>query len=954
MELLRDIRSGALFGPQAYIIYVIEMQKRGLPHAHIAIRVADGGPTQGRDIDKVIRADIPGPEEAGGRLRQLVLQHMLHGPCGRQYNRTNLPCWDDDKLKCNKFFPKPQNETTFIDDRGFVNYRRNYNNTCMSMYRNREVEVHDGWIVPYNPFLLLKYNAHINLEIASTRKVIKYLFKYLHKGTSQSNVRVLPLDQQVDEPEEYATKRMIGASDACWRLLGFDQTVSEPSVTMLPVHLEGEQSVTYKPGNEADALDRATSTLLRYMARPANAEFDNITYQEFYENYIEHAKRPTRNMNVPVYENTTGTHFYTRRQLGELVSRMFWVSPNRGELYYLRVLLANLPCRGYADLLARAGDDCATFQEAARRLGLADNEKEYAETLQEASSFMTGVKLRNFFCLLANVGAPAALLWESFKDKLCEDHLERHPDNPEKAYKLGLIQIDRSLRRNGSCLAAYGLPVVQDDSTELGRQFLTYSEEAQRRIVQDWEPRLTVEQSDVLQYIKALVEGYAPADAPTALFLDGPGGYGKTQLLKVIASYLRSKGKVSLCVASSGIAALNLEGGTTAHAMFRLPLDLGDGLGNWNISNGTQRAQLVRAATLIIFDEAPMMHRHGFEMLDRSLKDLMGNDLPFGGKIILCSGDFRQIAPVVPRARCPSDVVAVSLRSSHLWEFFKVFKLTVPQRTRGSDDYSQYLLHVGNGTLPETTFGEGREQEKLVPLRSLRHMTTLHQLIDEIYPGHILSNPDAAAQRAILATLNTNIRAINDVILHSLHGTLHELLSYDEVDKEADDGFDVDEETLHQTRAKGVPDHILKLKIGAVCFITRNLNIEEGLVNGTKVVVEAVSPRIVRVRKAGGNETFAIPRITFKFPIVDGAPLMINRRQFPLQLAYAMSFHKSQGQTINKVGVDLRTDCFTHGQLYVGLSRVRSPDDIVVLVPHDRIHDGVAYTKNIVYHNLLQ
>lgn len=77
---------------------MIEMQMRGLPHAHIAIRVQDGGPTQGRDIDKVIRADIPSAEDANGRLRELDLKHMVHGPCGTSYNRTNLPCWDNEKI----------------------------------------------------------------------------------------------------------------------------------------------------------------------------------------------------------------------------------------------------------------------------------------------------------------------------------------------------------------------------------------------------------------------------------------------------------------------------------------------------------------------------------------------------------------------------------------------------------------------------------------------------------------------------------------------------------------------------------------------------------------------------------------------------------------------------------------------------------------------------------------
>ncbi|KAJ1521755.1 hypothetical protein ONE63_003390 [Megalurothrips usitatus] len=213
-ELLRDIRSGALFGPTAYVVYVIEMQMRGLPHAHIAIRTGDGGPVQGADIDSVIRADIPGPEEAGGRLRELVLKHMVHGPCGPG-GRTDLPCWNARGLKCDKFYPKPESPVTFVDDRGFVHFRRDWNNKATYQSGARTVVVHDGWVVPYNAALLLKYECHANLEIASTRRVVKYLFKYLCKGTSLQftstslqNVRVVPLHLQEDEVEEYATRRV--------------------------------------------------------------------------------------------------------------------------------------------------------------------------------------------------------------------------------------------------------------------------------------------------------------------------------------------------------------------------------------------------------------------------------------------------------------------------------------------------------------------------------------------------------------------------------------------------------------------------------------------------------------------------------------------------------------------------------------------------------------------------
>ncbi|KAJ1518859.1 hypothetical protein ONE63_011529 [Megalurothrips usitatus] len=879
---------------------------------------------------------------------------MVHGPCGPG-GRTDLPCWNARGLKCDKFYPKPESPVTFVDDRGFVHFRRDWNNKATYQSGARTVVVHDGWVVPYNAALLLKYECHANLEIASTRRVVKYLFKYLCKGTSLQNVRVVPLHLQEDEVEEYATRRVIGASDACWRLLDYDLTVCEPTVEMLPVHLEGEESVMFRPGQEQEAVDSSTSRLLLYFQRPAGDVFDALTYQSFYENFIIHSRFPA-NSRVAVYAHADGVHYVTARQRLEKVTRLFWVGPNRGELYYLRLLLSSVPCRGFADLLTKAGgvEGCDTFQEVARELGLVDNHREYAEALEEASTFMTGASLRSFFVLLCNVGAPAALLWEDAKAKLSEDHLERHPDDPEKAYKLALLDIDRGLRRNGSRLADHGLPYVHDDTTELGRELLAHSEGAERDFVEQWLPRLHEDQRAVYDHVRLLSQQSPAASGTRSLFLEAPGGYGKTAVLKVIASDLRSQGKVVLCVATSGIAALNMERGTTAHSMFRLPLDLKGGLATWGITNGTQRAELIRAASLIIFDEAPMMHKYVLELLDRSLRDLMRNNLPFGGKILLLSGDFQQTPPVVEGARCPSDVLDASIKSSPLWDGMKRFALTTPQRTRSDPDYSRFLLDIGQGEAPEVVFDEGDgKQTRRVALPGVRGLVAVSTLIDTVYPPDVVNNPDQCAKRAILAPLNANVREINDIVIDMIEGEVTEVRSFDSVDQEGDDGLDVDVELLNMSTSKGVPPHCLKLKVGAVCLIMRNLNVTQGLVNGTKVIVQAVSRYLVRARKADSEESFAIPRIIFKYPMLPGSPLTVARRQFPLQLAYAMSVHKSQGQTIDLVGLDLRTEVFTHGQLYTALSRVRSRECLWVCGPPERSKDGIVHTVNIVYKELL-
>jgi len=135
-------------------------------------------------------------------------------------------------------------------------------------------------------------------------------------------------------------------------------------------------------------------------------------------------------------------------------------------------------------------------------------------------------------------------------------------------------------------------------------------------------------------------------------FLYEYGGTGKTFMWSTLSSALRSKGKIVLTVASSGIASLLLPGGRTTHSKFRIPIPI---LENsiYNIEQGSDAAQLLRVPHLIIWDEAPMTYKFCFEALDRTLKDIMKDDITcnsaFGGKVVIFGGDFRQILPVIPR-----------------------------------------------------------------------------------------------------------------------------------------------------------------------------------------------------------------------------------------------------------------------------------------------------------------
>nr|GEV44206.1 ATP-dependent DNA helicase PIF1-like [Tanacetum cinerariifolium] len=134
-------------------------------------------------------------------------------------------------------------------------------------------------------------------------------------------------------------------------------------------------------------------------------------------------------------------------------------------------------------------------------------------------------------------------------------------------------------------------------------------------------------------------------------FVYGPGGTGKTFLYKTIISRLRSKLKIILAIASSGIASLLLSGGRTAHSRFVIPLELLEN-STYGIKQNIHLAKLMQQVELIIWDEASMTQKYAFEALDKTLRDILGYPVPdkrnkiFGGMTILLGGDFRRILPV--------------------------------------------------------------------------------------------------------------------------------------------------------------------------------------------------------------------------------------------------------------------------------------------------------------------
>ncbi len=192
-------------------------------------------------------------------------------------------------------------------------------------------------------------------------------------------------------------------------------------------------------------------------------------------------------------------------------------------------------------------------------------------------------------------------------------------------------------------------------------------------------PLLNQHQRSIYDNVIDAVHDPRPVDK--TFFVDGLGGAGKTFLYGCLFSRVRSTGDITLLMASSGIAALLLEGGCTAHSRFKIPVACLCGSSACYVPLNSPQAALIRAGHLIVWDEAPMAHKHVFEVVNRTLQHVMGvvdpalKDMLFGGKVVVMGGDFRQILPVVPRGTRGQIVDASLKRSAVLWHRVKVHQL---------------------------------------------------------------------------------------------------------------------------------------------------------------------------------------------------------------------------------------------------------------------------------------
>ena len=645
-----------------------------------------------------------------------------------------------------------------------------------------------------------------------------------------------------------------------------------------------------------------------------------------------------------------------------------------------------------------------TFQEAARARGLVRNLEEGEQAIREAyEDGSTPEALITLFVTCALAGYPMAriltdVVFDDIRVHLCR-RFNHHTDAAR--YQALLQRLKVEFLRNDSDLLRHGLPEPDDEDEDCELQ--AEKQHWQHRM-QDLEDLLTTvhcrsdyqdeggggeaypplnrdpthiyldeEQTRLID--ECMADLNPPPGTPRQMkirFMDGPAGSGKTVTGNCLFAKVRLRGGVCLASASTALAARLYPRGLTLHSLGGINVvKRANERIESRVKAGSSRAQLLHEASIILIDEISSLHRANLEVFVELLKSV-----GFKGTLIL-AGDFRQIAPVVRRGSRQDTVDASPVRS-FLWA--NVQRHTLVNNHRAAEDpaWCDNTMRIAHMQECPAKLGPAKsavnnryiedgyywDLNGLVPQQQRYDPSSRKQAIKKIF-GDNLMDCDGAA---ILAATNAQVQEWNDEISEMRAGDAgkrtylaHNFIGNREAERsDASDPFASeieDSEFLATTGDNGVPQHQLTLRVGDICFVLRTINKSAGLVTNARVRILSLGVHRIKVciigsaaENNGVDITADIPRIRFTYRLGTG-DLEITRKQFPLALGYAITINKAQGQTLRRVLLDLTTQPFTHGHLYVACSRTRNSASFFAYM-HNRTMP--LHACNVVYKDLLQ
>lgn len=381
----------------------------------------------------------------------------------------------------------------------------------------------------------------------------------------------------------------------------------------------------------------------------------------------------------------------------------------------------------------------------------------------------------------------------------------------------------------------------------------------------------------------------------TSMFITGKAGTGKTTFIRHIQQEIK---KNFLILAPTGVAAINV-GGQTMHKIFGFPMEVIEPYSFFSPS--PEKRLLLEHIDTIIVDEVSMVRSDLVDGMDSYLRSAFSTNLPFAGKQVIFVGDLFQLPPVVKSGTADKEML-----EDYYGEGLPFF-------------YKAYVLKKMN--LPKIEFSKVYRQSDPRFLDILNNIRVNKATMEDLKTlnEHVIYGEQSEDYSVILSAINKNANDINESKLAEIDAEEFEFKGTISGDFKPTDCI--------------VPE-VLKLKVGAQVMFCRN---EQGCANGTIAVVTALGKDSICV-KTGKGRIFKVEKAVW-----ESKEKVYNREtrkletnvvgtftQYPLKLAWAITIHKSQGMTFDRMHLDMSRRFFASGQAYVALSRLRSLDGLTM------------------------
>uniref|UniRef100_A0A453NEN0 ATP-dependent DNA helicase n=1 Tax=Aegilops tauschii subsp. strangulata TaxID=200361 RepID=A0A453NEN0_AEGTS len=505
-----------------------------------------------------------------------------------------------------------------------------------------------------------------------------------------------------------------------------------PAVLQLQLHLPNMHTVAFQ----------AYENLEDVVARPSSSKSMLTEYFGMNQKYPEARKLLYREFPEHYRWIAGNKKWQPRKNKRSQIGRLVHAHPAEGERYYLRVLLNHVRgATSFDDLKTVNGKACGSFREACEQLGLIEHDRTLDDCMTEAGTFQMPTALRRLFAtiLVFCEATQIRQLWDKHLASMSEDY-RRTQSNEAALEQMVLRDIRDLLQSMGKDIKLYGLPDLVDADGSSNFDNTEVTEERQVKVDQEHLDLFSCLNNEQLAGFNDIMD-------------------------HVTNQKSQSRFKIPIKLTDNSMCSFTKQSGTT---------------------------ELLKQASLIIWDEVAMTKRQAVETLDRSLQDIMECSLPFGGKVVVFDGDFRQVLPVVTRGT-RAQITDATLLRSYLWQKIRKIRLTRNMRAQTDPWFSEYLLRIGNGT--EETIGDDYVHlpEDIV-IAYTDDDEPINKLIEDVFPSlHTNARSrEYMSTRAILSTKNEHVDDLNDKMISRFPGEEKVYHSFDYIEDDFQNNYTID------------------------------------------------------------------------------------------------------------------------------------------------------------------